>query len=138
VGEAPGRQSEAAFEALHSGKIRVLGGTAWLWSRPEFAKSVDVLFVDCIVVKLQDGASVGLGLIYFMPKSQVVPTELRRRLYHGMRITLCPVAITPTRLPCATRAQIICVWHRPFLQSKGLLELERRSLACAKNKAFGA
>jgi uncharacterized protein len=24
----------------------VLGGTAWLWSRPEFGKSVDVLFVD--------------------------------------------------------------------------------------------
>ena len=36
----------AAFEALHSGEIKVLGGTAWLWSRPEFAKSVDVLFVD--------------------------------------------------------------------------------------------
>jgi predicted RecB family nuclease len=38
--------NQAAFEALQSGKIKVLGGTAWLWSRPEFAKSVDVLFVD--------------------------------------------------------------------------------------------
>jgi uncharacterized protein len=25
---------------------RVLGGTSWLWARPEFAKAVDVLFVD--------------------------------------------------------------------------------------------
>ena len=32
--------------ALESGEINVLGGTAWLWSRPEFAKSVDVLFID--------------------------------------------------------------------------------------------
>jgi predicted RecB family nuclease len=38
--------NQAAFEALQSGEIKVLGGTAWLWSRPEFAKSVDVLFVD--------------------------------------------------------------------------------------------
>jgi hypothetical protein len=36
----------AALEALESGKVNVLGGTAWLWARPEFAKSVDVLFVD--------------------------------------------------------------------------------------------
>lgn len=38
--------NQAALETLRSGKIRVLGGTAWLWSRPEFAKSIDVLFVD--------------------------------------------------------------------------------------------
>lgn len=36
----------SALDALQSGKVKVLGGTAWLWSRPEFAKSVDVLFVD--------------------------------------------------------------------------------------------
>ncbi|MCC6776088.1 MAG: TM0106 family RecB-like putative nuclease [Hyphomicrobiales bacterium] len=35
-----------ALEALQSGAVKVLGGTAWLWSRPEFAKSADVLFVD--------------------------------------------------------------------------------------------
>jgi predicted RecB family nuclease len=35
-----------ALDVLVSGKVNVLGGTAWLWSRPEFAKSVDVLFVD--------------------------------------------------------------------------------------------
>jgi uncharacterized protein len=35
-----------ALAALQSGHVNVLGGTAWLWSRPEFAKSVDVLFVD--------------------------------------------------------------------------------------------
>lgn len=38
--------NKAALDALRSGEIRVLGGTAWLWSRQEFAKSVDVLFVD--------------------------------------------------------------------------------------------
>jgi AAA domain len=38
--------NRAALEALQSGEIKVLGGTVWLWSRSEFAKSVDVLFVD--------------------------------------------------------------------------------------------
>ncbi|MPY91427.1 MAG: TM0106 family RecB-like putative nuclease [Luteitalea sp.] len=38
--------NKAALEALESGRVNVLGGTAWLWTRPEFAKSVDVLFVD--------------------------------------------------------------------------------------------
>jgi uncharacterized protein len=37
--------NEDALGALTSG-TRVLGGTAWLWARPEFAGSVDVLFVD--------------------------------------------------------------------------------------------
>ena len=35
-----------AHAALLGGEIDVLGGTAWLWSRPEFAGSVDALFVD--------------------------------------------------------------------------------------------
>jgi uncharacterized protein len=35
-----------ALQALRSGSVQVLGGTAWLWARPEFASSVDVLFVD--------------------------------------------------------------------------------------------
>lgn len=35
-----------ALAWLESGEIDVLGGTAWLWTRPEFAKSVDVLFID--------------------------------------------------------------------------------------------
>jgi len=35
-----------ALQALQSGEANVLGGTAWLWARPEFAASVDVLFVD--------------------------------------------------------------------------------------------
>lgn len=38
--------NEEARDLLASGEINVLGGTAWLWSRPEFAKSVSVLFVD--------------------------------------------------------------------------------------------
>ena len=33
-------------ESLQSGEVDVLGGTAWLWARPEFADAVDVLFVD--------------------------------------------------------------------------------------------
>src|SRR5207249_4990874 len=43
--KAFGDNSEA-IQALQSGHANVLGGTAWLWARPEFAKSVDVLFVD--------------------------------------------------------------------------------------------
>jgi uncharacterized protein len=34
------------LEAIESGDVHVVGGTAWLWSRPEFASSVDVLIVD--------------------------------------------------------------------------------------------
>ena len=32
--------------ALQDGEVQVAAGTAWLWARPEFAESVDVLFVD--------------------------------------------------------------------------------------------
>jgi len=35
-----------ALRALKTGAARVLGGTAWLWSREEFFEAVDVLFVD--------------------------------------------------------------------------------------------
>jgi predicted RecB family nuclease len=38
--------NEGARAALRSGEADVLGGTAWLWARPEFAGAVDVLFVD--------------------------------------------------------------------------------------------
>jgi len=31
---------------LHDGTANVLGGTVWLWARPDFAQGVDVLFVD--------------------------------------------------------------------------------------------
>ena len=31
---------------LEGGDARVAAGTAWMWTRPEFAESVDVLFVD--------------------------------------------------------------------------------------------
>ena len=54
-----GRPKEASPMALHAfddykrihalfdhGDYRVLGGTAWLWARPDFAESVDVLFID--------------------------------------------------------------------------------------------
>jgi len=35
-----------AFAFIHGLGGRLLGGTAWLWAREEFQKSVDVLFVD--------------------------------------------------------------------------------------------
>jgi len=38
--------NQAALTALRNGEVDVLGGTAFLWSREEFADSVDVLFVD--------------------------------------------------------------------------------------------
>lgn len=38
--------NEEALHALQSCEANVLGGTAWIWARPEFAKAVDVLFVD--------------------------------------------------------------------------------------------
>jgi uncharacterized protein len=38
--------NDAARSALAAGKANIVGGTAWLWSREEFADSVDVLFVD--------------------------------------------------------------------------------------------
>ena len=36
----------AAHKALVDGDLQVVGGTAWLWARPEMMDSVDVLFVD--------------------------------------------------------------------------------------------
>ncbi len=38
--------NDSAHAALHGSEVQVLGGTAWLWAREEFASSVDVLFVD--------------------------------------------------------------------------------------------
>ena len=34
------------LQALQAGEAQVGAGTAWLWSRPEYAAAVDVLFVD--------------------------------------------------------------------------------------------
>ncbi len=39
-------KNEAALEAIRSGEVNVLGGTAWLWSPADFTSAVDVLFVD--------------------------------------------------------------------------------------------
>ena len=36
----------ALLDALGAGEVDVAGGTGWLWSRPEFAGSVDVLVID--------------------------------------------------------------------------------------------
>lgn len=54
-----GRAKEGTPDALHAfddykrihalfdnGEYRLLGGTAWLWAREDFAESVDVLFID--------------------------------------------------------------------------------------------
>ena len=38
--------NDAPLTALHTGVIQVLGGTAYLWARAEYANAVDVLFVD--------------------------------------------------------------------------------------------
>ena len=38
--------NDAALQLLRDGAANVLGGTAWLWARPDFAQAVDVLFVD--------------------------------------------------------------------------------------------
>jgi hypothetical protein len=35
-----------ALTLLKNGSVNVLGGTAWLWARADFARAVDVLFVD--------------------------------------------------------------------------------------------
>ena len=39
-------KNDKAAMALHNGAYQLLGGTAWLWARPEFRASVDVLFID--------------------------------------------------------------------------------------------
>jgi uncharacterized protein len=39
-------ENDDALTALANGTVNVLGGTAWLWSRPDAIGSVDVLFVD--------------------------------------------------------------------------------------------
>jgi Ni2+-binding GTPase involved in maturation of urease and hydrogenase len=38
--------NDVVVDALDSGEALVAAGTVWLWSRPEMADSVDVLFVD--------------------------------------------------------------------------------------------
>jgi superfamily I DNA and/or RNA helicase len=40
------KENSDVIDALQNGDAVLAGGTAWLWSRPEFADSVDVLFVD--------------------------------------------------------------------------------------------
>jgi len=40
------KKNEAALGALAGSEINVLGGTSWMWSRPDFAGAVDVLFID--------------------------------------------------------------------------------------------
>ena len=44
IEETTGNQEPLA--ALEAGEANVVGGTAWLWAREEYAGSVDVLFVD--------------------------------------------------------------------------------------------
>jgi uncharacterized protein len=38
--------NEDARDVIAARSVQVLGGTAWMWSREEFASAVDVLFVD--------------------------------------------------------------------------------------------
>ncbi len=54
TGEEPGEDcgytctttNDEVEHALRSRQVQVAAGTAWLWARPEFAGSVDTLFVD--------------------------------------------------------------------------------------------
>ncbi len=41
-----GQSNERVLDALQTNEAQLAAGTAWLWARPEFAESVDVLFVD--------------------------------------------------------------------------------------------
>ncbi|HYL09227.1 MAG TPA: TM0106 family RecB-like putative nuclease [Candidatus Acidoferrales bacterium] len=51
-----------ALKAVRQGSVDVLGGTAFLWSREEFADSVDVLFVDeASQVSLADVTAISQG-----------------------------------------------------------------------------
>jgi uncharacterized protein len=38
--------NDAPLNALRSGAANVVGGTSWLWTRPECSDAVDVLFID--------------------------------------------------------------------------------------------
>ena len=40
------KKPESARDALANAEVSVVGGTAWLWTRPDLTNSVDVLFVD--------------------------------------------------------------------------------------------
>lgn len=40
------RDNDKALSALQDGHVKIVGGTAWLWSREDFFESVDVLFID--------------------------------------------------------------------------------------------
>ncbi len=46
AGARPLKENAAAEQALLEGELDVVGGTAWTWSRPEFAGLLDVLIVD--------------------------------------------------------------------------------------------
>jgi hypothetical protein len=40
------QDNQAVLDTLTSGAAKLAAGTAWLWTRPEMANSLDVLFVD--------------------------------------------------------------------------------------------
>jgi uncharacterized protein len=42
----PVPSNAALLEAIEAGELDVVGGTAWVWSRPEFADRLDTLVVD--------------------------------------------------------------------------------------------
>jgi len=37
---------DVPLNALRSGAAKIVAGTSWLWTRPEYSESVDVLFID--------------------------------------------------------------------------------------------
>jgi len=40
------KKNDEALQALRAGAANVLGGTSWMWARPEFFEAVDTLFID--------------------------------------------------------------------------------------------
>jgi predicted RecB family nuclease len=46
VGIAAATDNETPLAALRSGTANVVGGTSWLWTRPEYFEAVDTLFID--------------------------------------------------------------------------------------------
>ncbi len=45
-GIAAATDNETPLAALRSGTANVVGGTSWLWTRPEYFEAVDTLFID--------------------------------------------------------------------------------------------
>lgn len=68
-------KKDRARAELESGRVNVLGGTAWTWARDEFAESVDVLVIDeagqMALANALAVARAGRGLVLFGDPAQL-------------------------------------------------------------------